>query len=282
MSRRIPRVHAQSVLLTSEKGTNSDLLIGHMKCWVSITSLLRKPPDRRMLRETGGLPLTTDAADAAKRRFPRYRISLPLLHRPKAPTALNVGVGWSRDLSEGGACVELAERLRPQRPVRIQIQTDAGPIKAEARVVWRQDPASAEAGILHGVAFTHIAEDQLQVLRDVIYRKGERGDAGIRLPLEVSVTCQPLGQEEPPIAGWTGDVGRGGLLLRLLTSLAPGTALDLTLHTPHGPLTAQGVVVWVAPPDRRPAEGPVPHGLRFTTLGWSTMLSLGLLLADPV
>ena len=219
---------------------------------------------------------------AMKRRFPRYRICLPLLHRPKAPSALNVGVGWSRDLSEGGACVELAERLRPHRPVRIQIQTDAGPIQAEARVVWRQDPVPTEGGSLHGVAFTHIAREQLQALRDVIYRKGERGDAGIRLPLEVTVTCQPQGQTEPPVEGQTGDVGRGGISLRLPTALPPGTSLDLTLHTPHGPLTAQGVVVWVAPPERRPSDGPVPHGLRFTELGWSTMLSLGLLLADPL
>ena len=68
---------------------------------------------------------------------------------------------------------------------------------------------------------------------------------------------------------------------RLLTIVSPGTALDLTLHTPHGPLTAQGVVVWVATLDQRPAERPIPHGLRFTTRDWSTMLSLGLLLADP-
>ncbi len=218
----------------------------------------------------------------AQRRFVRYRISLPLLHRPKAPTALNVGVGWSRDLSEGGACVELAERLRVQRPVRIQIQTDTGAIEAEAWVVWRQDPAPSEGGSLHGVAFTKIAPEHLAALRDVIYRKGERGDAGIRLPLEIAVTCHPPGPEAGPIAGWTGDVGRGGLLLRLPTTLAPGTTLALTLHTPHGPLTAQGVVVWVAPPEKRPSEGPIPHGLRFTTLGWSTMLSLGLLLADPL
>ena len=219
---------------------------------------------------------------STERRFPRYRISLPLLHRPRARTALNVGVGWSRDLSEGGACVELAERLRPQRPIRIQIQTDAGPIEAEARVVWRQDPAPTEGGSLHGVTFTHIPPNQLQALRDVIYRKGERGDAGIRLPLQVSVTCQPEGQNEPPVLGLTGDVGRGGISLRLPLALSPGTALDLTLHTPHGPLTAQGVVVWVAGPETRPSEGPIHHGLRFTTLGWSTMLSLGLLLADPL
>ena len=219
---------------------------------------------------------------AAHRQYSRYRIHLPLLHRPKAPTALSVGIGWTRDLSEGGACVELAERLRPQRPLRISIQTDVGPIEAEARVVWVREPAASEEGAPHGVAFTRMSPDKLQALRDVIYRKGERGDAGIRLPLEVSVTCQPLGQEHQSIAGWTGDVGRGGLLLRLPTPLPPGTALDLTLHTDHGPLTAQGVVVWVATAEERVPGRPIPHGFRFTTLGWSTMLSLGLLLADSL
>ena len=232
-----------------------------------------------MLVATGGYTLPPFPV---QRRFPRYQVSLPLLHRPKATTALHVGVGWSRDLSEGGACVELAERLRPQRPVRIQLRTDAGAIEAEGQVVWRKDPTHPESGILHGVTFTHIAPDHLQTLRDVIYRKGQRGDAGIRLPLEIPITCQPLGQGEPPIAGRTGDIGRMGLLLLLPAALSPGTALDLTLHAPHGQLTAQGTVVWVTPPDRRPSEGPIPHGFRFTTVDWSTLLSLGLLLADPL
>ncbi len=219
---------------------------------------------------------------SAQRRFPRYRVSLPLLHRPRATTALHVGVGWSRDLSEGGACVELAERLRPQRPVRIQLRTDAGAIEAEAQVVWRKDPRNSEAGILHGVSFTQITPDQLQTLRDVINRKGERGDAGIRLPLEVPITCQPLAQGEAAIEGRTGDIGRQGLLLLLPSVLTPGTPVDLTLHAPHGNLTAQGTVVWTTPPERRTSEGPIPHGFQFTTVDWSTLLSLGLLLADPL
>ena len=219
---------------------------------------------------------------SVQRRFLRYRVSLPLLHRPRATTALHVGVGWSRDLSEGGACVELAERLRPQRPVRIQLRTDAGAIEAEAQVVWRKDPKNTDSGILHGVSFTRIAPDQLQMLRDVINRKGERGDAGIRLPLEVPITCQPLGQGEPPITGRTGDIGRMGLLLLLPTVVAPGTTVDLTLHAPHGHLTAQGTVVWTAPPERLPSQGAIPHGFQFSTVDWSTLLSLGLLLADPL
>lgn len=219
---------------------------------------------------------------APHRRFARYRIHLPLLHRPKAGAAPIVGVGWTRDLSEGGACVELAERLRPQRPIRIHLQADTGAIEAECRVVWVGDPTPPEAGIRHGVGFTRIAPEELRLLRDVIFRKGERGDAGIRLPLEVSVTCQATGQVGPPVEGRTGDIGRGGLMLHLPTGLAPGVALDITLHTPHGPLTAEGVVVWAGSPERWGEGDSIPHGFRFTTLGWSTMLSLGLLLADPL
>lgn len=49
---------------------------------------------------------------AALRRFPRYPIQLPVLYKLKGP-ALQTGVGWTRNLSEGGAWLELAERLPP-------------------------------------------------------------------------------------------------------------------------------------------------------------------------
>jgi hypothetical protein len=78
----------------------------------------------------------------------------------------------------------------------------------------------------------------------------------------------------------TGDISRGGLLLLVPEVLPPGSALHIILHTPKGQLAAEGEVVWVEPPGDRAVEPPFRHGLRFTSLGWSTSLSLGLFLAE--
>lgn len=218
---------------------------------------------------------------SAQRQFPRYQILLPFLHRA-IPAALRVGVGWTRNLSEGGACVEVAERLTPGTPHWLRLQTDRGPIDVEARVAWAEESAPNGKGILHGAAFLQIAPGPLQVLRDLIRTKGQERESGVRLPLALSVTCRPEGHPGSGFHGRTADISRGGLSLRLPQALPPGTALTLTLHTPNGPLTAEGTIVWVEPPERRTAREMIAHGLRFTTLGWSTSLSLGLVLAESV
>ena len=88
------------------------------------------------------------------RQFRRYPIQLPLLHTPKGPTPAQPGVGWTRNLSEGGACVELAERLQSRLPLLVCLRTERGIIEAEAEVAWAEKPPLATGGILHGVAFT--------------------------------------------------------------------------------------------------------------------------------
>jgi hypothetical protein len=62
--------------------------------------------------------------------------------------------------------------------------------------------------------------------------------------------------------------------------LPPDTTLEVTLHASRDPLTVDGSVVWVEPPEIwKPGES-IGHGLRFTALDWSTLLSLGLLLVE--
>ena len=216
-----------------------------------------------------------------QRRFPRYPIQLPLLHMAIAPAHSIMGAGWTRSLSEGGATVELAERLRPQTALRVRLQTDRGAIEAEARVAWIGGRAPAGGGILHGVAFTQIAPESLRALRDLILPLAMRRHAGIRLPLDLAVTCKPTHPPGAPLSGRTGNVNRGGLFLRVPRLLPPGTRLEVTLHTAKAPLTVEGTVVWVEPPEIwKPGES-IGHGFQFAAPSWSTMLSLGLLLAEP-
>jgi hypothetical protein len=191
-------------------------------------------------------------------------------------------MGWTRNLSEGGACLELAERFSPRVPLRVRLQTDQGAIEVEARVIWAGEPASPAGGIPHGVAFTRVAPDQRPALRGLLVSKGPVRHAGSRLPLDLSVTCTRRDREGPPFQGRTGNISRGGLLLHLPEALRPGTPLEVILHTASELLTVQGTVVWADPPERRGASEPVRHGLRFTDLDHSLCSALGLLLADPL
>jgi hypothetical protein len=221
-----------------------------------------------------------------QRRFPRYAIQLPLLHAPRTPTPTQTGVGWTHNLSEGGACVELDRRLSAPTPLQVRFQTDCGAIEVEAQVVWEVEPPEGggppgEGGIIHGLAFTHLAPDQLLALRDLFLSQRRERRAGVRLPADLAVTCRPRGEAGPPLQGRTGDMSRGGLLLRLSQALPPGTVLEVTLFPPSGPVTAEGEVLWMDPPYRQTFGEPIRHGLRFTALGWSTSLTLALLLAEP-
>ncbi|MEK7204330.1 MAG: PilZ domain-containing protein [candidate division NC10 bacterium] len=215
---------------------------------------------------------------ATQRRSPRYRMSLPVLYR-SLPEGVRVGAGWTQDLSEGGSCVQLDERVWPGTSLNFRLQTERGFIELTARVAWSGE-THPEGGTLHGVTFVQVPAVQRQALQGLLHSKQEARETGVRLPLVLSVSCRPKGQPGPPLYGRTGDISRGGLSLRLLHAFPPGMALEITIHAPKGPIPAEGMITWVAPPEtRRPGEL-IQHGLRFTTLDWSTPLSLGLVVAE--
>lgn len=214
------------------------------------------------------------------RRFPRYKVHIPLEYNVTTPRSNKAHVGWTFDLSERGACVELWQRLRPQTPLRICLQTDRGAIELMAKVVWAGKP-DFPGGIFHGVTFTRIAPDHLQALRDLLRSAGPAQDTGLRLRLDLPVVCHTKGQATPALHGRTGDISRDGLLLLLPEVLPPNTAVDVTLHTPRQLLTMQGEIVWVEPPEIWTPGELIPHGFRFTSLGWVTPLVLALLLGKP-
>jgi len=222
--------------------------------------------------------------DAPKRRqFARYPIQLPVLYDAMSLGSTGRRAGWTCNLSEGGACLELDERLPVPSFLHIYLQTDRGAIEVEAQVVWEvggRGHGEGDGGILHGVAFTHLAPNKLQTLRDLFLSHGQERRAGIRLPLDLPVTCQPKDPAAGPLQGRIGNVSRGGLLLRLLHVLPPGTPLNLTLDRPHGRVTAEGEIVWVESPGSQTSGGPIRHGLRFTAIGWSRSLSLALLMTE--
>jgi PilZ domain-containing protein len=217
-----------------------------------------------------------------ERRFPRYAIQVPLLHKTGTPQGNPIGIAWTRNLSEGGACVELTRPLQPQIPLVLRFQTDRGAIAAGATVAWVGNPGRTGKSVPHGVAFTLLASDQLQALRTLVARGKHQGRTDIRLSFEVSVTCQRMGAPpRPPIEGLSGNISRGGLLLLLPQVLPPGATLELTMHTARGPLIAKGMIVWVESATGQLLGPPFRHGLQFSAIGWSALLNLGILLMIP-
>jgi len=212
-------------------------------------------------------PVCTMAEPAAQQRFLRYPIQLPLSYKPTDPEPARAGMGWTRNLSKRGACVELTERLQPGMSLEVLFQTAQRSIEIEAQVVWAGESGSAGGGVFHGMVFTRVTPDLDQALGDLLRTSvAHVRHAGVRLTSEIAVTCEREGEAGPPLQGWTGDIGRAGLLLRLPTALPPGTMFEVTLHLAGERLTAEGTVVWVEPSHaRRPGEL-VRHGFRFTAL----------------
>jgi hypothetical protein len=220
---------------------------------------------------------------AAERRFPRYDVQIPVRLVPAASPQALPRSGWTRNLSQGGACLELEERLPAPTPLQIRLQTDLGTVEVEAQVVWEAERSPEEpagAGVLHGVAFTYLTPEQMQAIQTLLPAEGTNRRSVVRVPVDLPVTCQARGSAAGPIRGQTGNISRGGLLLRLSKALPAGAMLDLTLHGTQGTIRGEGEVVWMDPPEQRFPGGPIRHGVRFTAMGWSRAQSLALLLTS--
>ena len=217
----------------------------------------------------------------AERRFTRYPVQLPILYRIGGSPSPRVGAGWTLDLSEAGASVELADCLSLETPITVRLQTEGGPIELAARVVWAGAQPRAGGGVLHGLAFARDSPIQLQALRDFLLPLTMASHAGLRLPVEILVTCHVKQPPGPTLQGRTGNISRDGMLVRLSEAVSPGTVLSLTLHTAKAPVVVEGMAVWVDPEEQRRPGDLISHGVRFTSLTWTTSLALGLLLAEP-
>ncbi len=216
-----------------------------------------------------------------QRRFPRYPIQLPFVYTVRAGASPTGGAGWTRTLSEGGASLEMPERLRPQTPLGLRLSTDRGTLEVEARVIWLGKPVPAGGGLIHGVSFTRIGPADLQTLRDLFRPLVLTRQAGLRLPLDLPVTCQMADPAAQPLQGRTQNGSRGGLRLRLPQLLVPGTPLVVTLHAPGGPLTVEGAIAWVEPPEMWTPGESIGHGFQFAAPDWRTLHALARLFLGP-
>ncbi len=223
---------------------------------------------------------------ASERRFPRFDVQVPVRHPPVSTPQSRSRGGWTRNLSQGGACLEMEDRLPAPKPLQIRLQTDRGSVDVEAQVVWEAERSAEQAegggGVLHGVAFTYLTPDQMQAIQTLLPTEGKPRRWQVRVPVDLPVTCQARGSEGGALEGRTGNISRGGLLLRLSQELPPGTLVDLTLHGAEGPIEGEGEVVWMDPAEQRVPGAPIRHGVRFTAMGWSRAQNLALLLTGSM
>lgn len=214
-----------------------------------------------------------------RRKYPRYPIVIPFLYGLKGAGPVLAGAGWTRDLSEKGACLELPERLDASALIRLLIRTDQGSIAAEAEVVWTAESRLME-GIFHGVIFAQGSSAQRDALQDLLSRKMMVWQAVVRIPVELPVIFQLKGQPRSMNQGHTENVSRRGLSLRLPLVHPIGTLLEVTLQTPHGPIKVEGTIARVEPLDAQIQGKPIRHGFHFTDISHAAQMALGRVLAE--
>ena len=200
----------------------------------------------------------------AQPHAPRYALQLPARCQLKGPVAGSYGVAWTRDLSEGGVCLELPGRVEPTTRLALTIHTYRGAVPAQATVAWAGS-AGGEGRVLHGVTFTQIAPGRQAVLHAMMHQRQTTRQGILRLPLDVPFQCVPKGPPRTPLTGRTGDIGPHGVLLHLHAVLPVGTEVTLTLQASGGPVQVEGVVAWVEPAVRPNPGGMVHHGLRLSS-----------------
>lgn len=216
-----------------------------------------------------------------RRKDLRHPLVLSIVYQRADAGETGRGVGWTRNLSAGGACLELPDPLPEATPLRVALQTDQGSLWMDAEVVWAGRAEDAAEGVPHGIAFLQVTAEQAQALGGLVDRLGQLKDVAVRVPLRRSVECQLAGTPEAPLRGLTGEVSRRGLSVSLPERLPEASDVEVTLPTPEGQLTVRAKVTWVDAKEGDPGER-IRHGLEFTRLDWTDELTLGLLLAEGV
>ena len=103
------------------------------------------------------------ASDA--RRSPRYPVDFPVAYAYAAAVKAASGdLGRARNLSEGGACLDLPEALDPGTLLSLRLPEVASALAVEAAVVWIGRPGLPGSPTRHGVAFPALTVDQRAAL----------------------------------------------------------------------------------------------------------------------
>ncbi|MFQ5881156.1 MAG: PilZ domain-containing protein [Candidatus Methylomirabilales bacterium] len=195
-----------------------------------------------------------------KQRFPRYAIQVPVLFRrldQEGPA--QAGIGWTLDLSEGGACLELQVELPVGCLLGLVIFANPETVEAEARVVLVE--GRLKETFVHGVEFLQLPPAQYDALLKALPQEKTLRQKTIRLPITLPAYCKPIRTNTPSLEGWTGDISRTGVMVFLPQVLSPNTEVEITLQTAQGQLRLPTQVRWAD--TSTDGVGPFRHGLEF-------------------
>ncbi|MFQ5839423.1 MAG: PilZ domain-containing protein [Candidatus Methylomirabilales bacterium] len=195
-----------------------------------------------------------------RQRFPRHPIQVPVLYRRlDLEDPAGADIGWSMDLSEGGARLDLRALVRVGSRLGLVLFTHPEAVEAEARVIWtrKQDYDAVH----HGVEFLYLPSTHFTALLKAFPQEHSVRQRAIRLPITLPAQCRAPCEGLPPLRGWTGDISRTGVLLFLPRQLPLNTEAEVTLEDARGKLRLPGRVRWVD--GSRNGMGPIRHGIEF-------------------
>lgn len=206
-------------------------------------------------------PQIPDGPWTAQRRHARYALTLTVIYRVDAAPGERVPhprPGETANVSEGGACLLLPERLPPGTALNLMLRGEAVLYMFHADVVWAGPPDSSP--LPHGVRLEPLSpQDQLAWQR-LLFEQHQRGtERATRIVVDLPARCLVDGRAIP-LPGDVENLGAGGLLIRLPELFPVGTAVTVTIPGPLQELHLAGRIAWgQARPGGQPA-----HGVAFT------------------
>ena len=201
-------------------------------------------------------------AEPQQRRYPRYEAGLPVVCRVAAGAQEGVPslIGMTWTVSLGGLQAELPA-APPEGPVDLLLRVGDRTVAARGRLAWvRPSPE----GVRCGFAFAEMEPGQAAVWEAFLAQQGGPTPRRyVRFAIDLPITCRLQGVADVVLAGRLGNIGDGGMLVRLPAPLELGQEVEVSLATAKTPLAVTSAVAWAdgAPvPDGR---GLIRHGLRF-------------------
>ena len=210
-------------------------------------------------------------------RLSRYAVALPFAYRAPGIDAVPPAAGWTRDLSERGAWVELPEALAVATDLEVRFGTGADTPWLPAQVAWAHPEPTRPRWYLHGLTFARLTPAQTDHLRALLAQERPRGT--LRCYCDLAVSCRRPDGVGGALHGQIRDLSEGGAALRLPARMPPGTPVRVEAETAFGAITAEAQVVWAEAPAALPRGALFGHGLRFRRVAMASSLPLSVFLA---
>jgi PilZ domain-containing protein len=109
------------------------------------------------------------------RHSSRCSVTPPFRYEFQGAPSAHDGAGQTRNLSERGACLELAEPFPPATRLWLILEASVVRLRLEAGVMWIDGQAAPGGGSLHGVHFLQVTPAQQQTLHTILHPFEEVG-----------------------------------------------------------------------------------------------------------